>query len=359
MKFVAILLATILSIGTLTGCSKEEAIESIGFFSATELGTGGAIAVINDITVNESLYRAYLWSAQTFFEMQLGIDLVAMGDIEIEGQTMSDLAKERALESAILAIVTRETAQAQEISLTNDEIDRIQMEAASFMEVNEPIANQHKFTEEDIVNLLVGAEISTKVQLAISETYEPSEEDILAEITAVRPYYEQVTARHILIGTTDEMGIPLSDELKEEKLALANELLDRIKNGEDIGELAAQYSEDPGSKDNNGEYTFERGKMVVEFENAAFDSAEGEIWPEPVETSYGYHIGQTIAHTPINEDEIRAGAVLGLKYAFAEQELLSLIGQADIQKQPLFDEIKIIANVLPNENDTAQVQIEE
>ena len=66
--------------------------------------------------------------------------------------------------------------------------------------------------------------------------------------------------------------------------------LERIKNGEKFGKLAKELSIDSGSakRDGNLGY-FGRGKMVKEFENAAFNLQAGQI-SEPVKTQYGYHI---------------------------------------------------------------------
>ena len=67
-------------------------------------------------------------------------------------------------------------------------------------------------------------------------------------------------------------------------------ILDRISQGEKFGKLAKELSIDSGSakRDGNLGY-FSRGKMVKEFETAAFNLEVGKI-SEPVKTQYGYHI---------------------------------------------------------------------
>ena len=67
-------------------------------------------------------------------------------------------------------------------------------------------------------------------------------------------------------------------------------VLDRIKNGEKFGKIAKELSLDSGSakRDGNLGY-FSKGKMVKEFESAAFNLQVGQI-SEPVKTQYGYHI---------------------------------------------------------------------
>ena len=75
-----------------------------------------------------------------------------------------------------------------------------------------------------------------------------------------------------------------------QKQSVAIAILDRIRQGEKFGKLARELSVDSGSakRDGNLGY-FGRGKMVKEFEAAAFNLEVGKI-SEPVKTQYGYHI---------------------------------------------------------------------
>ena len=75
-----------------------------------------------------------------------------------------------------------------------------------------------------------------------------------------------------------------------QKQSVAIAILDRIRQGEKFGKLARELSVDSGSakRDGNLGY-FSRGKMVKEFETAAFNLEVGKI-SEPVKTQYGYHI---------------------------------------------------------------------
>ena len=72
------------------------------------------------------------------------------------------------------------------------------------------------------------------------------------------------------------------------------ELRERVIKGEKFSMLATLYSQDPGSAKKGGEVGFfGRGKMVAEFEAAAFALKPGEVSPI-IESQFGFHILQLI-----------------------------------------------------------------
>lgn len=73
--------------------------------------------------------------------------------------------------------------------------------------------------------------------------------------------------------------------------AKAQDVLDRVKKGEDIANLAKEFSEDPGSKESGGLYPGEAVERFVEpFKKAVESVKPGELVPALVETEYGWHI---------------------------------------------------------------------
>lgn len=86
----------------------------------------------------------------------------------------------------------------------------------------------------------------------------------------------------------------LTTEEKQAYRAKAEDLLARVKKGEDFGNLARLYSQDPGSAADGGDLGFaDRSGYVKEFAAMAFKLKAGEISPV-FETDFGFHFLQVI-----------------------------------------------------------------
>ena len=111
-------------------------------------------------------------------------------------------------------------------------------------------------------------------------------------ITSEVPFTsDQVWARHILVA----------DE------TTANKVRQLLIEGGDWAELALEYSSDTGSGAVGGDLGwFPRGRMVTEFEDAAFTLEVGKI-SQPVKSEFGYHIIQVISHEdrPLTAEEYK------------------------------------------------------
>jgi peptidyl-prolyl cis-trans isomerase D len=96
---------------------------------------------------------------------------------------------------------------------------------------------------------------------------------------------ERVRASHIILMTMGKS----EEEIKQVE-ARAQEVLAKVKAGGDFAELAKQYSEDTGNKDQGGDLGWVvRGQMVPAFEQATFALQPGQI-SDVVKTEYGYHV---------------------------------------------------------------------
>jgi len=115
-------------------------------------------------------------------------------------------------------------------------------------------------------------------------------EKVMAAVLGdLQPVEEQVWAAHILVD--DEQT--------------ARDIRDRLNKGEDWYTLAVTYSKDESNKYQGGNLGwFGRGKMVKEFEDAAFMLNVGDT-SQPVQTQFGWHIIRILGHEnrPISANE--------------------------------------------------------
>lgn len=156
---------------------------------------------------------------------------------------------------------------------------------------------------------------SQMIQKKMIESLKVSDEDIAKGVERAKT---EVHARHIVV--------------KDE--ATAKEVLAKLKDGGDFAELAKEYSTEPVAEKTGGDLGwFGPGKMVQEFEDAAYSLKKGEI-SEPVKTSFGYHIIEVLdtrkAETEKTEEEIKAEIEDGLKRVLFEEKLQEMIKAADV-----------------------------
>jgi len=127
------------------------------------------------------------------------------------------------------------------------------------------------------------------------EAQTPSEADEKAWYDSHKNEFENAKARHILIRFAGSR-VPLKPNQKDlsdaEALAKTKELRERIVKGEDFAAVAKAESDDTGSGAQGGDLgSFARGRMVPEFDQAAFQLPVGEV-SQPIKTAFGYHLIQ-------------------------------------------------------------------
>lgn len=114
----------------------------------------------------------------------------------------------------------------------------------------------------------------------------------------INKYYEEnifgnYTAKHILIKSTATSSSTTEEQSAAEEAAKtkAKEVIEKLNNGAKWEDLVKEYSEDTGSKGNNGLIeNFTKGNVVDEFFNSTVALKDGEYTKEPVKSTYGYHV---------------------------------------------------------------------
>jgi peptidyl-prolyl cis-trans isomerase D len=105
---------------------------------------------------------------------------------------------------------------------------------------------------------------------------------VVAKMLGKRSLPDSVKCRHILLST---QATP--DSVAKARI---DSIVGAIRGGASFASMAAQFSEDPGSKENGGEYDFgsqQMGNLAKEFADFIFYGTTGE--KKVVKTDFGYH----------------------------------------------------------------------
>lgn len=115
-----------------------------------------------------------------------------------------------------------------------------------------------------------------------------------------RPAQGDVKVEHIMI----KAGATVKGEDSLKAVAKINEIYSKLQAGEKFEDLARQYSEDQTTAKNGGVLpAFGTGRMVPEFEKAAFELKYPGDYSKPVKTSYGWHIIKLLETKPLGKYE--------------------------------------------------------
>ena len=151
-------------------------------------------------------------------------------------------------------------------------------------------ANQASYQTTETVDIeyveLALADIAASIEVtddALREMYEQERERFQTA--------EERRARHILIA--------VGDGPEDAARAKAESAVMRLNNGEDFAAIAAELSDDAGTKAQGGDLGWiGRGMLAGPFEDALFSMQLGEV-RGPVRSDFGFHV--------IRFDELRAG----------------------------------------------------
>ncbi|HIJ01189.1 TPA: hypothetical protein HA363_00925 [Candidatus Woesearchaeota archaeon] len=224
---------------------------------------------------------------------------IYLADIDAQYNSLNPMlqqiyTKEQILNQTIDELLLIQEAKNQNIKASDTEIEQ---ELRNFKQ-------QNALTDQDFNDLLEKQNITlTQLKALISKRLQIKDllnatifKNINISDSDIENYYfnnkdqfstpEAVTASHILIMINDTQ----TDDNAFKLISDINNKLDDTN----FCELAKQYSEDLGSKNTCGTYTFGKGEMVQEFEDASFSLAINAT--KIVKTQYGYHLIKKLAY---------------------------------------------------------------
>lgn len=196
----------------------------------------------------------------------------------------------------IISKEVKDDSDAKTKAKENLESIRSQYESAGYEW--ETVLTQYGYSNEDeLLN-----ELTTSIQKEnVAKQYL---KDNLTD-AEINEYYENqvygtYTVKHILIkpATTDSMTDEEKSAAEDAAKAKAQEVIDKLNNGEDFTSLVKEYSEDTGSVDNEGLVeNFTKGDVDNAFFTETNNLKNGEYSKEPVKSSYGYHVILRVSST--------------------------------------------------------------
>ena len=182
-------------------------------------------------------------------------------------------------------------------------------ELASHFEANK---NSYKTPEKRKIRFILVDTQSLRAKIQVSpQDVERSYNENIQQYTTP----EQIRASHVLLKTE---GKNEADVRKQ-----AEDILAKARAGADFAQLATKLSEDEASAKQGGDLDyFGRGRMVREFEDAAFALQPGQI-SDIVKTQYGFHVIKVVdrkAGATRTLDEVRPQIVEQLKWERAQAQ---------------------------------------
>lgn len=218
------------------------------------------------------------------------------------GNAASEEARCGILNSLVINKLMVAKAEIDSVVVTDEEVDantQQRMQAILQNSGNSP-EQLERIYGKSMSDIQIELRDQIREQLLGREMQLQITKDITITPSEVRKFYAKIPTDSLPFYSSDvEVAqivrvAKVSASQKEATRKQLNDLRARIIAGENFGELASKYSEDPSAKYNAGEMGYvSRGSMVPTYEAMAFRLRRGEI-SEPFESPFGFHIMQLI-----------------------------------------------------------------
>ena len=218
--------------------------------------------------------------------------------------------REQAREQFIDEVLLKKEAASRDIEVTEAQVDEVIESLGdrlpSGVSLEQAVQAQGMTIDELRADIAEQQRIQHLYQEQTADVKEPTSGEIATfyeENASSFKTEEYATARHILIGCAEDASPEERATAKAEAEAVRQQLIA----GADFAEMALEKSTCP-SKERGGDLgSFTRGRMVPEFEEAAFSQEIGAVGPV-IETRFGYHIIEVTDRQPAGTqrlDEVR------------------------------------------------------
>jgi foldase protein PrsA len=233
-----------------------------------------AVAVVGGEQIMKTEFNQMFEMLKVQYEQQYGANI---WEQDVDGRKYIDVMKEKVLDMLVDIKVQEKEAVKAGMTASEEEIEAEVEKARAYFDTEEKFnefLTSQKMTMEYLRDTIRKDILVNKFQEKLTADVTVTDDEVAAYYAANKDQFISIKVSHILIENEDE----------------AKKMLERVKAGENINDLAFQFSADPTAKENKGVIDYFRtGQMVEAFETAAFALAPGEI-SNLVKTDYGYHI---------------------------------------------------------------------
>lgn len=280
-KLTGILLAGALGTASLAGCSSAvdgtQPLLTSGEDTVT-VGTGNLMLRMNQATML-SYYSMMGGSTEGIWSQDAG-----------DGETYGDNTKANVLEELENMLVQKQHAADYDVTVSQEEQDKITEAAQAFMDANtEETLQALSVTQEDVETLL-------ELYTYQSKMYDPMVSDVDTNVDDSEAAQSKITYCRVDISDTqneDGTTTALTDEEKQAKKDQAQAVLDKLlaqadPAGADMDALAKEVSEDLSAVDN----TFGEDDTLLDdkLKEAAKTLQDGQVYGEVVEGENAYFV---------------------------------------------------------------------
>jgi len=211
--------------------------------------------------------------------------------------------QEKAVDHFITKTVLSAECDKNNINITPEDIDTALSEMTKTlpegMKLDDALKSSGMTLESLKKDIAFGLRVNKLIEANVKQPAAPTDE-------ALKQFYEQnkssfevketAQASHILIKLSKDDD----EKVKAEKRARIEKLRTELINGADFKKIAAENSDCPSKSRGGSLGSFERGRMVKPFEDAAFSQEIMAIGPV-IETQFGYHIIQVQERTAASQ----------------------------------------------------------
>lgn len=245
---------------------------------------------VNNRFVTYGNYLFELNSIKHYYQNQTGPDNKAAVDFNTdEGKAKLKELKRQVLDQLKVEAVTRQLIAKHDIKVSDkevkDQIDQITKQAGGNDKVKEVLSKYYGWSFNDFRGKIEFQLARQKLQAKITE----------------------------------------DESINQQAKARAEEVLAKVKAGEDFAELARKHSQDSSAANGGDLGFFGKGQMVAEFEAAAFALEVGQT-SDIVKSKFGYHIIKVLEK---KDDTVRAAHIL-IKAVDFDQYLQDEVNKAKV-----------------------------